>query len=114
MGTRAMISDLKSESHLRLATIERMTNILKIVSTKAYIHDKLVHSCIINHFHSLLMRACNYCWVGGGIADTPYTIYSLVLILAVNGLNTVFYGVNLVKIHLFGLTFPLRTQTKPN
>ena len=113
MGTRAMISDLKSESHLHLATIERHDHHIKIVSTKAYIHDKLVHSCIINHFHSLLMRACNNCWVGG-VADTPHTIYSLVIILAVNGLDTVFYGVNLVKIHLFGLTFPLRTQTKPN
>ena len=48
---------------------------------------------------------------GGGVANTPYTIYSLVIILAVNGLNTVFYGVNLVQIHLFGLTFTLRTQT---
>ena len=49
--------------------------------------------------------------LGGGVANTPYTIYSLVIILAVNGLDTVFYGVNLVQIHLFGLTLTLRTQT---
>ena len=48
---------------------------------------------------------------GGGVANTPYTVKSLVIILAVNGLNTVFYGVNLVQIHLFGFTFILRTQT---
>ena len=94
--------------------LKGMATLLKIVSTKAYIRIKLVHRCIMNHFHSLLMRACDYCWVGGGVTDTPYTIKLLVIILAVNGLNTVFYGVNLVKIHLFGLTFPLRTQTKPN
>ena len=76
MGTRAMISDLKSESHLHLATIERHGHHIKIVSTKAYIHDKLVHSCIINHFHSLLMRACNYCWVwGGGRRHPIYYIF---------------------------------------
>ena len=51
---------------------------------------------------------------GGGVAHTPYTILSLVIIVAVNGLNTVFYGVNLVQIHLFGLIFTLRTQKNPN
>ena len=65
----------------------------------------------MNNFHPLWMRACDYCWVGGGVANTPYTIYSLVIILAVNGLDTVFYYINLVQIHLFGLTFTLRTQT---
>ena len=61
MGTRAMISDLNQSRICTLLPLKGMTTILKIVSTKAYIHDKLVHSCLINHFHSLLMRACNYC-----------------------------------------------------
>ena len=55
-----------------------------------------------------------YSAFSGGRRHSIYTIHSLVIILAVNGLNTVFYGVNLVNIHLYGLTFPLRTQTKPN
>ena len=55
-----------------------MTTLLKIVSTKACIHDKLVHGCIMNHFHSLLMRACDYCWVGGmGYRQNP--IYYIII-----------------------------------
>ena len=51
--------------------LKGMATLLKIVSTKAYIHIKLVHRCIKNHFHSLLMRTCDYCWVGGGGRQHP-------------------------------------------
>ena len=56
-----------------LLPLKGMATILKIASTKAFIHDKLVHSCIINHFHSLLMRACNYCLKWNSNVNTDKT-----------------------------------------
>ena len=43
--------------------------------------------------------------VGGG---SPTPIYYIIISnnFGINVLDTVFYGVNLFKIHLFGLTFP--------
>ena len=74
MGTRPMISDLKSESHLHSATI-----IKGMATTKAYIHIKLVHGGIMNHFHSPLMRACDYCWMGGGGGGRRHPICYIII-----------------------------------
>ena len=58
--------------------LKGMATLLKIVSTNAYIHIKLVHRCIMNHFHSLLMRAYDYCWGGGG-GGRQHPIYNIII-----------------------------------
>ena len=77
MGTRPMISDLKQSRTYTKLPLKGMATLLEIVSTKAYIHIKLVHRCIMNHFHSLLMRVYDYCWVGGGGRQHP--IYYIII-----------------------------------
>ena len=64
----------------------------------------------MNHFHSLLMRAYDYCWVGGG---RKHPIYYLTISynFGCKWVKYSIFGVNLVQIHLFWFTFTLRTQT---
>ena len=54
--------------------LKGMATLLKIVSTKAYIRIKLVHRCIMNHFHSLLMSLRLLLGGGGGHRHPIYYI----------------------------------------